>query len=50
MFDSIVKNKVAFEPGIPESFNVLTNELKSLGLNVELGDKKDEVAGEVSND
>ena len=50
LFDSIVKNKVAFEPGIPESFNVLTNELKSLGLNVELGDKKDEVAGEVSND
>ncbi len=50
LFDSIVKNKVAFEPGIPESFNVLTNELKSLGLNVELGDKKEKVAGEVSND
>jgi len=50
LFDSIVKNKVAFEPGIPESFNVLTNELKSLGLNIELGDKKDSVAGENSND
>ena len=50
LFDSIVKNKVAFEPGIPESFNVLTNELKSLGLNIELGDKKDKVAGEVTND
>ena len=36
LFDSIVKNKLKFEPGIPESFNVLTNELKSLGLNVEL--------------
>ena len=50
MFDSIVKNKVAFEPGIPESFNVLTNELKSLGLNVEFSDVKDKVPGELSND
>ncbi|MEJ0049484.1 MAG: hypothetical protein WDN04_27860 [Rhodospirillales bacterium] len=25
-----------FEAGIPESFNVLVKELKSLGLNVEL--------------
>ena len=24
------------EPGIPESFNVLVNEMKSLGLNVEM--------------
>ena len=39
LFDSIVKNKLKFEPGIPESFNVLTNELKSLGLNIEMIDK-----------
>ena len=38
LYDSIVKNKLKFEPGIPESFNVLTNELKSLGLNIEMID------------
>ena len=43
LFDSIVKNKLKFEPGIPESFNVLTNELKSLGLNIEMIDKSQEV-------
>ena len=47
LFDSIVKNKLKFEPGIPESFNVLTNELKSLGLNIEMMDKSEEV--EVEN-
>ena len=41
IFDSIVKNKVKFEPGVPESFNVLTNELKSLGLNIEMIEKED---------
>ncbi len=46
LFDSIVKNKLKFEPGIPESFNVLTNELKSLGLNIEMMDKGDEVDAE----
>ena len=54
LFDSIVKNKVNFEPGIPESFNVLTNELKSLGLNIKLENEKDPkksiVSGEISND
>ena len=38
-----MKNKLKFEPGIPESFNVLTNELKSLGLNIEMIDKSQEV-------
>ena len=28
------------EPGMPESFNVLTKEIKSLGINIELIDKK----------
>jgi hypothetical protein len=32
---------VKFEPGVPESFNVLTNELKSLGLNIEMIEKED---------
>ena len=26
----------AFEAGVPESFNVLVNEMRALGLNVEL--------------
>ena len=36
LFDSIVKNKLTFEPGIPESFNVLQHELKSLGLSIDM--------------
>ncbi|MFO7915730.1 MAG: DNA-directed RNA polymerase subunit beta [Candidatus Krumholzibacteriales bacterium] len=36
VYESIVKGGVAPEPGLPESFNVLLKELKSLCLNVEL--------------
>ncbi|QCE34297.1 DNA-directed RNA polymerase subunit beta [Acetobacteraceae bacterium] len=36
VYESIVREDEDFEAGIPESFNVLTKELKSLGLNVEL--------------
>ena len=36
MYESIVKGENILEPGLPESFNVLVKELKSLGLNVEL--------------
>ena len=36
MYESIVKGDHTLEPGIPESFNVLVNEMKSLGLNVEM--------------
>ena len=36
MYESIVKGENTLEPGIPESFNVLVNEMKSLGLNVEM--------------
>ena len=36
MYESIVKGENILEPGIPESFNVLVNEMKSLGLNVEM--------------
>ena len=33
----IVRGEDNFEAGVPESFNVLVKELRSLGLNVELG-------------
>jgi DNA-directed RNA polymerase subunit beta len=36
MYESIVKGENVLEPGLPESFNVLVKELRSLGLNIEL--------------
>ena len=37
VYESIVKGeRVTSKPGIPESFNVLVKEIRSLGLNVEL--------------
>ena len=36
IYEAIVKGDNALEAGIPESFNVLVKELRSLGLNVEL--------------
>ena len=38
MYDAIIKGRNAVLPSTPESFNVMTNNLKSLGLNVELHD------------
>jgi len=38
MYESIVKGDHKFEPGVPESFNVLVNELKALALKVDLID------------
>jgi DNA-directed RNA polymerase subunit beta len=35
-YEAIIRGDDSFESGIPESFNVLTKEMKSLGLNVEL--------------
>jgi len=35
-YESIIKGEEIKKPNIPESFNVLVNELKGLGLNVEL--------------
>jgi len=35
-YESIVKGQHELEPGIPESFNVLIRELKSLGLDIRL--------------
>jgi len=36
IYSAIVKGTMDFNPGLPESFNVLIKELKSLALNVEL--------------
>ncbi len=36
VYEAIVRGEDTFESGIPESFNVLTKEIKSLCLNVEL--------------
>jgi DNA-directed RNA polymerase subunit beta len=47
VYEAIVKGDDTFEAGIPESFNVLVKEMRSLGLNVELtslsdGDDEDD--------
>ncbi|RMF33562.1 MAG: DNA-directed RNA polymerase subunit beta, partial [Alphaproteobacteria bacterium] len=36
VYEAIVKGEENFEAGVPESFNVLVKEMRSLGLNVEL--------------
>lgn len=36
IYSAIVKGTMDFNPGLPESFNVLIKELKSLALNIEL--------------
>ena len=36
VYETIVKGDDKFESGVPESFNVLINEVKSLALNIEL--------------
>ncbi|MBI1341147.1 DNA-directed RNA polymerase subunit beta [bacterium] len=41
VYEAIVRGDDAFEAGIPESFNVLIKEMRSLGLNVELLDPED---------
>ncbi len=38
VYEAIVKGEDNFEAGVPESFNVLVKEIRSLGLNVELLD------------
>jgi DNA-directed RNA polymerase subunit beta len=38
-YEAIVRGDDNFEAGIPESFNVLVKELRSLGLNVELNQR-----------
>jgi DNA-directed RNA polymerase subunit beta len=39
VYEAIVRGDENFEAGIPESFNVLVKELRSLGLNVELNQR-----------
>jgi DNA-directed RNA polymerase subunit beta len=46
VYEAIVRGDDAFEAGIPESFNVLVKEIRSLGLNVEL--KSSELTNEGS--
>ncbi|PHR21519.1 MAG: DNA-directed RNA polymerase subunit beta [Hoeflea sp.] len=40
VYEAIVRGDDTFEAGIPESFNVLVKEMRSLGLNVELESNK----------
>ena len=42
MYKNIVRDgdHLRMEPGMPESFNVLVKEIRSLGLNVELTSSK----------
>ncbi len=42
VYESIVKGEDNFEAGVPESFNVLVKEIRSLGMNVELLDSETE--------
>ena len=42
VYEAIVKGENDFEAGIPESFNVLVKEIRSLGMNVELLDSEAE--------
>ncbi|MFL9826467.1 DNA-directed RNA polymerase subunit beta [Rhodoplanes sp. SY1] len=41
-YESIVRGDDTFEAGIPESFNVLVKEMRSLGLNVDLHNSKNQ--------
>ena len=36
VYESIVRGDDDFEAGVPESFNVLTKELRALGLNLDM--------------
>ena len=42
-YESIVKGDAMLEPGVPESFKILVNELQSLGLKVSVEDAKGDV-------
>ncbi|NDG03860.1 MAG: hypothetical protein EB121_00690, partial [Alphaproteobacteria bacterium] len=40
VYEAIVRGENNFEAGVPESFNVLVKELRSLGLNMELAQQQ----------
>ncbi|MCE5197867.1 MAG: DNA-directed RNA polymerase subunit beta [Armatimonadota bacterium] len=42
-YESIVKGESILEPGVPESFKILINELQSLGLKVTVEDERDRI-------
>src|SRR5208282_1337339 len=46
VYEAIVRGDDTFEAGIPESFNVLVKEMRSLGLNVDLHNSKQQRSGE----
>ena len=45
VYEAIVRGDDTFEAGIPESFNVLVKEMRSLGLNVDLHNSKQQTPG-----
>ncbi|MBP0573036.1 hypothetical protein J8J27_20230, partial [Mycobacterium tuberculosis] len=48
VYEAIVRGDDTFEAGIPESFNVLVKEMRSLGLNVELTQTAPKLQGDES--
>ena len=48
VYEAIVRGDDTFEAGIPESFNVLVKEMRSLGLNVDLHNSKHAAARRVA--
>src|SRR5579883_72968 len=46
VYEAIVRGDDTFEAGIPESFNVLVKEMRSLGLNVDLHNSKQSRQGQ----
>ena len=45
VYEAIVRGDDTFEAGVPESFNVLVKEMRSLGLNVDLHNSKQQRQG-----
>ncbi len=50
VYEAIVRGDDSFEAGIPESFNVLLKEMRSLGLNVELENNAAPIELDVNED
>jgi DNA-directed RNA polymerase subunit beta len=50
VYEAIVRGDDNFESGIPESFNVLVKEMRSLGLNVELRQRDFHLSGGLGRD
>jgi DNA-directed RNA polymerase subunit beta len=48
VYEAIVRGDDTFEAGIPESFNVLVKEMRSLGLNVDLHNSKQGRGGDAA--